>query len=79
VVQPHVRNRGRADDLIRVHGHGARGSTDPGSFQSLQSHVPRYDQYRHDANGRDRGNLRDRDVERLYDRSLAYGCANLPR
>lgn len=31
VGQPHVRNRGRADELIR-----ARGSTDPGSFQSLQ-------------------------------------------
>jgi hypothetical protein len=79
VGQPHVRSRGRAHELIRAHAPDARGNTDPGSSQSLQSHVPRYGQRGRAANDRDRDSPHDHDVARLCGHSLAYGRANLHR
>jgi hypothetical protein len=74
---PHGRSQGRADELTRVRARGARGSTDQGSFRSLQSHVPQCGQHEHAANDRGRDSQRDRDVERLYGHNLGYGCAIL--
>jgi hypothetical protein len=66
---PRGRNRGHADELLRVRVPGAQASNDRGSCRSLRERVPRYRHFAHDADDHDRDNQRGPYAERLYDHS----------